>query len=168
MIVTERVRTEPFVVALPRDHRLAGRRSVDLSDLAHEPFVISSRELTPYCHSLTIDACRDAGFVPNVRHDGDHPQTLLSLVGLGLGIALVPASHGEVEPPDVVFKPLRRPYRMLETLMAWRRGTQPTVQAFLRVARDLVGANEAFPEPATQTSRMTTIGSTRPAAHAGR
>jgi DNA-binding transcriptional LysR family regulator len=147
-IVTERVQIEPFVVALPRHHRLFRRGAAVLSEFADEAFVICSREATQYCYDLTLDVCRDAGFTPIVHHDGDHPQTLLSLVGLGLGIALVPASHGLVERPDVVFRRLRQPSRTLETLVAWRRDDQsPTVNAFLRLARDAIRADNVRPRP---------------------
>lgn len=140
-IATESVRSEPFVIALPRQHRKIGRGSVALSDLASEPFIVCSREATQYCYDMTFDVCRDAGFVPIVHHDGDHPQTLLNLVDLGLGIALVPQSHGLVASPDVVFRPLRRGSRRLETLLAWRRdSTSSTLNAFLAIARRVMTA----------------------------
>jgi DNA-binding transcriptional LysR family regulator len=142
-IVTKSVHSEPFVIALPQQHGKVGRGSVALSDLAHEPFVICSREATQYCYDMTLAVCRDAGFAPIVHHDGDHPQALLTLVGLGLGIALVPQSHGLVESPGVVFRPLRRRSRKLETLLAWRRDTtSSTLNAFLAIARRVITASD--------------------------
>jgi DNA-binding transcriptional LysR family regulator len=156
-IVSEHVLSEPLVVALPRQHRMTGQRSVALLKLATEPFVVCSREATQYCYDMTLDVCHDAGFAPIVRHDGDHPQTLLNLVGLGLGIALIPASHGLVERPDVVFRPLRQPSRRLETLLAWRRDcTSSTLRAFLAIARDVITASKVLPTRRAKGLRYTT------------
>ena len=145
-IAAERVHSESFVIALPRRHAKVQRASVALSDLANEPFIICSREATQDRYDMTLAVCRDAGFAPIVRHDGDHPQTLLNLVALGLGIALVPESHGLVDRPDVVFRPIRPRSQGLETLLAWRRdSTSLTLNAFLAIARRLITAGNSRP-----------------------
>lgn len=46
-LVFERLREDPQVVAMARDHRLATKRSVAPKDLAGEPFIIFSREEYP-------------------------------------------------------------------------------------------------------------------------
>jgi len=123
---------EPFVVAVPRDHRLAGSRSVRLSALADEPFVLFPRDLAPYFHDTMLTLCNEAGFVPQVHHDADHPRTILSLVAAGLGISLVPASMRTVASPGVVFRSLYRSSPVLHTTAAWRReSTSPIVKAFV-------------------------------------
>ena len=63
---------EPFVAALPARHRLARKKSVALSALADEPFVLPPRQAVPVYHDLVLRACREAGFIPNAPHEADH------------------------------------------------------------------------------------------------
>lgn len=83
---------EPFIVALPARHRLAGARQVELSSLADEPFVFVPRDCVPRFYDLVLDVCRAAGFVPHAPHDADHPSLVLAFVAAGIGISLVPNS----------------------------------------------------------------------------
>ena len=42
-LIYRRVITEPFVVMLPSDHRLAGHDAVDLREIVGETFIIPSK-----------------------------------------------------------------------------------------------------------------------------
>jgi LysR family transcriptional regulator, transcription activator of glutamate synthase operon len=91
-------RTESVVLAEERlclvvadDHRLAGRKSIDLRQAATETFVA----LTPE-HGLrqVFDAlCERAGFVPRLAFEGEEHETLRGLVRAGLGVALLPGAR---------------------------------------------------------------------------
>jgi LysR family transcriptional regulator, transcription activator of glutamate synthase operon len=82
-----RLAIEPLLLAVPPNHRLAGRRSVRLIDVAGEPFVA----LQPgnALRAQTDDLCRRAGFEPKIAFEGDEVATLRGLVAAGLGVALV-------------------------------------------------------------------------------
>jgi LysR family transcriptional activator of glutamate synthase operon len=82
-----RLAMEPLLLAVPPNHRLAGRRSVRLIDVAGEPFVA----LQPgnALRDLTDALCRRAGFEPRIAFEGDEVATLRGLVAAGLGVALV-------------------------------------------------------------------------------
>src|SRR5918997_6645675 len=60
---------DQYDAVLPTSHRLAGRRRLSLSDLAGEPWIVS----TPPngCRRLTEAASRDAGFQPRVAFEAD-------------------------------------------------------------------------------------------------
>jgi len=51
---------EPFLVALPPDHRLAGQKSVRIRDLADDDWTAA------YTDGLIVRACRAAGFEPRL------------------------------------------------------------------------------------------------------
>jgi len=51
-------------------------------------------------HDLVMGFCRDMGFTLSVRHEADHPQTVLSLVAVGIGIARLPRDRAEAGAPD--------------------------------------------------------------------
>ena len=112
-LMSEMLLREPFVVALSADHRLAGTNRIALSSLADEPFVFIRRDTVPIFYDLVLKMCRDAGFVPNVPHEADHPQMVLGLVAAGMGISLVPASARQAKPRRVVLRPLRPSSRIL-------------------------------------------------------
>jgi DNA-binding transcriptional LysR family regulator len=88
----EVVRREPFVAALPADHRLTARRIIAIAALKDEPFVLFPRHVAPPHHDVLIGICQRAGFEPSVRHESAEYDTILSLVAAGLGVTLIPAS----------------------------------------------------------------------------
>lgn len=84
-------------LAVPAGHRLAGRASVRLKEVAGEPFVALERGFG--MRSILDRLGRDAGFTPDIAFSGQDSRTLLGLVSAGLGVALVPpssAGHGAV------------------------------------------------------------------------
>jgi DNA-binding transcriptional LysR family regulator len=131
---------EPFVVALPHNHHLSGRKRISVGALAEEPFILFPRDVVPHFHDQAVKLCRDAGFVPNVRDEVDSADLVLRLVAAGVGISLVPASTGRgVNQSGVVFRPLRPSPPLLCTAIAWRRdNTSPALDAFVQMLRDVV------------------------------
>jgi len=137
-LTSEILKSEPFVVALPAKHRLASRQRIAVSDLADEAFILLSREAVPVFHDLVLRTCREAGFVPHVPHEINHPQIVLGLVAAGVGISFVPASVGHAKHRGVAFRPLGRSPRILQTALAWRRQTtSPLVTGFVETVRRL-------------------------------
>jgi LysR family transcriptional regulator, transcription activator of glutamate synthase operon len=80
--------SEEMVVAVWREHPLAGRETVCFADLAAEPWVLSPENYE--LREATLSACQRAGFAPRVVLDGGETDTLLRFVAAGIGIALVP------------------------------------------------------------------------------
>lgn len=79
---------DPFDLLVAAGHRLADRGSVDLAEAAEEPWVVgmpgsSSRQ-------LVVSACASAGFSPAIAHEAREWSVVATLVGEGLGVALVP------------------------------------------------------------------------------
>jgi DNA-binding transcriptional LysR family regulator len=84
------LRQERLVVALPGDHRLAGRADVCVSDLRDEQFIVHSGRRGSVMFGTLISLSRSAGFTPRIRHEVDETSTLVTLVAGGLGVAVVP------------------------------------------------------------------------------
>lgn len=141
-IMSEMLLQEPFMVALPADHRLARSSRIPLSSLAGESFVFIRRDAVPIFYDLVLKVCRDAGFVPHAPHEADYPQMVLGLVAAGMGISLVPASVRHARPRGVVLRSLRPSPRILQFGVAWRQeNTSPMLDAFLKVARRALTAS---------------------------
>lgn len=130
---------ERLLAALPRNHRLAGKRAVSLRSLADDPFILPARDRVPVFHDLVLRVCRDAGFVPDAPHEADHLQLMLGMVAARTGVAVLPESAGRIKPNRVVFASIRPEPVRIETAVAWKgRATSPMVTAFLSVAREVL------------------------------
>lgn len=105
-IVMETVLVEEMVAALPADHPLAGngkRKSIALSALADEAFIMTRRPSGPGLYDTIIAACHTAGFSPRVTQEARKNLSTLSLVAAGLGVAVVPASMMHVNAEGVTY-----------------------------------------------------------------
>jgi LysR family transcriptional activator of glutamate synthase operon len=89
LVRTEEIGTEPLRLALPREHRLAGRERTGLTAVARDPFIALRR--TSALRQLVDDLCQQAGFRPVIVFEGDDLTNLRGLVAAGLGVAVVPA-----------------------------------------------------------------------------
>jgi DNA-binding transcriptional LysR family regulator len=79
---------EPYVLAVPESHRFAQRKSVKLSDLRGEPFIVRAR--CDRYHDVT-DALNSHGVELRVMYKTDQDDRALALVAAGVGLALFPA-----------------------------------------------------------------------------
>ena len=79
---------ERMQLALPKSHPLAGAKSVKLSELAEETWIIGT--CAGSCSDNVKLACRRAGFDPQIGFESNDYQVHQSLVSAGLGVSLVP------------------------------------------------------------------------------
>ena len=131
----EAVQEGPFVAALPVGHPLTRRpgASLPLSALADEPFLLYGGRTFLTMNEMLIDRCRAAGFRPREVQHVNEMQTLLALVGAGLGVALVPKSAGYLKWSGVVLRPLTAPPPRMDLLMVWHADeTSPATQLFMQ------------------------------------
>ena len=91
-------------LALPRQHPLARKRSLRLSELAGEAWVQTSRS-SP-CAQQVLRSCHAAGFEPNVAFESDDYQTVQGLVSAGVGVALIPRLALSVVREDILIRDL--------------------------------------------------------------
>jgi DNA-binding transcriptional LysR family regulator len=98
-LTTEPLFTERLLLAVPRGHRLAARRAIDVAELSQEAFVML-REGAYDLRDQTLAACRAAGFEPRVAIDGSEMDSALRFVAAGLGVAILPASVLDGASPD--------------------------------------------------------------------
>lgn len=108
-----------LAVAMPREHRFAGRPRVRLATLADESFVMFYRQVSPEYFDGITAACHDAGFAPRILHEVRSVASQVAFVGCGQGIALVPAGYRKLAPDNVVVRPLQENIRVVTTAMAW-------------------------------------------------
>ncbi len=134
-LTTRRLLTEPIVVAVPEEHRLAAQAEVRLTDLADEVFVSYPLEFSAVAKTQR-DACLAAGFEPKVGITVAETSTLVTFVASALGVALVPQGVDQVRIPGVTYLPLT-PRLTVPLLLASREGANEAV--IRRVASVLAG-----------------------------
>ncbi len=136
-IVLETVVLNTLMVALPATHRLAHQESVDLSELAAEPFIIFPKQPESNYADYIIRLCASAGFTPNIVQKTGEVQTAVSLVDAGIGIAIVPASLQNLRREGVVYRPFTAPAPTIELSMGYcERASSPILPHFLAIARE--------------------------------
>jgi DNA-binding transcriptional LysR family regulator len=80
---------DPYRVVLPRHHRLASRRVIDLQELEGEAWVETQCGMG-CCAEVTQEAFRQAGFVPRRAVEASEYWPAQSFVAARLGVALIP------------------------------------------------------------------------------
>ena len=97
---------DPYCVALPADHALAGRTGLRMAALAREDFVSFGRERGANYFDRMIALCMEGGFSPAIRHEANTFSSALGMVAAGLGVSIVPASCVLLAHPGVVLRRL--------------------------------------------------------------
>lgn len=103
----ELVDEDGFCVALPHDHALVAAGEISLRDLADEPLLLPPREHSPPLRALMLEGFQAQGIMPRIaNHMATQTATVLALVEMGAGIALVPQSIVGRVGYRVAFRPL--------------------------------------------------------------
>ena len=133
------IMNDPVDLAVPADHPLAGRASVELTELSAEPWIT-----WPYgaiCHEWLTQTLRQHGLTPEVTHTAEEHQTQLAMVAAGLGIAVMPRlGRGSMEGVSIIkLKPTfsRQIYAIFRTLASERPAIAVSVSAMQEVAQQL-------------------------------
>ncbi|SDZ35008.1 transcriptional regulator, LysR family [Saccharopolyspora shandongensis] len=111
----------PLAVALPDGHRLAGEWRVGLDDLRGESFISYPTNRGSVVNQLVQAACLQRGYNPNFVQEAPDTHTILSLVGAGSGISLVPMTAAHLKVPGVVLVPVHDA-PSVPLALVWREG----------------------------------------------
>lgn len=140
----EPIAEERILLAVPRDHPLAGRteaNGVRMEELKDEAFIVLKKGQG--FRNLTLGLCREAGFEPQVVFESNNIETLQSLVAAGMGITFVPqfiarAKRSELTPSYV---PLANPAPSRTLVIAYRRGRylSKAAEAFIQTFKSTLG-----------------------------
>jgi DNA-binding transcriptional LysR family regulator len=133
-----KIQEEPFWVALPREHRLAGKKKLALMDLADETLFWFERHLNPgffdYCQAFF----EKARFRPRTLPEPLDHHVLLGRIAAGDGIGLVASSMRAIARKGVVYRALKdAPQLSMGIALAY---SASNTRAALHVLVDLAGA----------------------------
>ena len=136
-LVVHRLLDDELVVALPKEHVLAKKAAISLSELSEETFIIYGRRDGFGLFAATIAACRATGFSPRFGPEAPILAAALSLTAAGFGIFFVPSSIQRLRLDGVTYRPLKGPHQPKSTLnLALRRGEgSAVVRRFVEMVR---------------------------------
>ncbi|QEV16681.1 LysR family transcriptional regulator [Streptomyces alboniger] len=115
---------EEVLLAVPRGHRLDGRESVTIREIADEPFVTT--RVGHWQRALLDRLFASEGLTPLVSCEGDEPAASQDMISAGLGIGLIPAvsrkvgSHSRV---PVAWVRVAAPDCLRVLTLVWNRDT---------------------------------------------
>ena len=119
------VLVEPFMLIVGPKHRLAGRKTLRLQELAADTWT------APSTSGMVVEACRAAGFEPDVRFLTSDVLASRALVAAGLAVALSPSLvAGGFEGVHAIAVRDDPPKRAVYALTP-RTGTTAAARAFL-------------------------------------
>jgi DNA-binding transcriptional LysR family regulator len=128
---------EPMLVALPRRHRLARRRSVRLSELADESWIVGDQTVQDPLLTLAPELA-ERGRIEFVAREWTAKQ---GLVAAGFGVTLVPALAVSTVRSGVVLVALHgddAPARAVYLATDRQVAAPPAVGAFIPILRQVV------------------------------
>lgn len=100
--------TEEIFLAVPIEHPLAKRNSINLIEVANDDFISLRRGKK--LREITDTFCNYAGFTPHVIFESDDPATVRGLIRAGQGVAFIPAvSWGGSEGSSMILLHIEEP-----------------------------------------------------------
>ncbi|WP_109474165.1 LysR substrate-binding domain-containing protein [Ornithinimicrobium cavernae] len=129
---------ESLVAAVPIDHPLAGRSSVNASELRDEDFILFPRRLGQGLFDVVTGSCLEQGFRPRIRIETERMQTIVCLIASGAGVSIVPECVRTFAVPGIAYVDLAECTMTSELGLVTYPDPPPQVRRFLALARNLM------------------------------
>lgn len=118
------LRDEKLVVAVPAEHALAARTSLDLNDVQTLGLILYPAQPRPSYADHLLDLFKQQNVVPNVTQEVNELQTAIGLVAAGVGSAIVPESVRGLHRQDIVYVDLDIPGFRSPVMLSWRKNDE--------------------------------------------
>jgi DNA-binding transcriptional LysR family regulator len=143
------VKSEKYCVVMHKNHPLSSKRSIQLSELAKEPFIIHNRHDSPVgSFDLIVHLCEQSGFTPNIVSQPRFVDTVPVLVEAEMGISILPKSFEAISSPVIRFLEIDdiNNENDFELVIAWKKNNlNPSISIFLDVLSLIIG--QTVPSP---------------------
>lgn len=134
-LVAKLIADESFALAIPKNHPLSLGR-LDLRKLNGESFIALPEKDFPGSRQTLLEACANAGFMPDVRLEASDPSVVLGLVDAGFGLAILQESLLRTRTKGMVFRPLPKSFSLRAKIFRVARAdARPLVTRFLNSQR---------------------------------
>lgn len=83
---------EPLSIVLPEKHPLSQESKITLSHLENEDLIVCPRDYSVQLYDTIIALFNNFGYTPLIKQMAPQLSSIISLVGAGLGISIIPSS----------------------------------------------------------------------------
>ena len=130
--------SEPLVVILRRDHRLAARKAINVRDVEGETFVNVS-DTAPTLRVVIDGYLRKSGVSVATAHEAAGLSMAVSLIASTGGVALLPAYAKNFLPRSVVSRPLAGAAPTIDLVLGYyKANTSQLLKLFLSRTDELI------------------------------
>jgi len=131
------VRRESYVLAVPKSHAFAKRKTIPLAALREAPLIMAPRKVRPALHDRLVACFQAAGFSPNIVQEAPSKRTEVSLVAAGIGVALIPESYSRLYHRNgVVYRQIKGELPTIEIVAIWKAdNVSVALNGFLEVVQ---------------------------------
>jgi DNA-binding transcriptional LysR family regulator len=131
---------ERLFVVMRQGHPLASVPAMSWSPLRAERFIVTSGGRGPEIEDYIVARLSGPGFRPDIQTHAVSRETLINMVALGFGVALVTESAVRTGSEEVVFRPLPASNGFVPASAVWlSANANPAMRPFLKLARALAG-----------------------------
>jgi len=138
------VASEPLVVIMPSDHRLAARDAVAIEELAHETFIGMSKT-APTLQVIIHEYLKRAGLDLRAEHEIDNLGMAMSLVASTRGVALMPAYARNFLPWSVISRPLAGEVPTIDLVIGYSKTNTSPILENIRIGDFCVRTDRTDP-----------------------
>jgi len=122
-LTTQRLFREPLLLAMPDDHALAAKTEVVEADLADQNVLSLGPDYAMHAQIATL--CQQYGGIMARDYEGTSLDAIRQMVGMGMGVALLPRLYARSEidsrSSNVTVRPFRRSTVMRSIGLVWRK-----------------------------------------------
>jgi LysR family hca operon transcriptional activator len=130
--------SEPLIVVLPSDHRLASREAIRPQDLLGETF-IGMADQAPVLRSITEDYFRRSGVDIRPTHRVEYLSMAMSVVASTRGVALLPDFARNFLTLSVIARPLADEAPSIDLVLGYHKANNsPLLKTFLSRVDDMI------------------------------
>lgn len=129
------MQANPTCFICSSDHPLAQEKSLQVSQLAQEPFIVLKKEKTFSDKEYLTNLCYNHGFTPQINAYSDAVFTLLDCVEQGIGTTILGSDVLAISRHDVVAVPLEDVPPSYHYLLIRTNDNRPAVQDFFQYVK---------------------------------
>ncbi|MDM2933123.1 DNA-binding transcriptional regulator HcaR [Citrobacter sp. Cu233] len=128
---------EPLVVVLPVNHPLASEKAISAQQLNGVNFVSTDPAYSGALAMIVKNWFQQQKSQPNIVQVATNILVTMNLVGMGLGVTLIPGYMNNFNTGQVVFRPIVGDIPTISLLMAWKKGTiKPALADFIATVQE--------------------------------
>ncbi len=106
-----------YLAVLPESHRLADRKSLQLTELQKDDWISLSNAFFPRRREFLMKACGKVGFAPRITAEMDSLPMMLAEIGTGGGVGIMPAHAAKLPHAGCALVPIKSPAVASELLL---------------------------------------------------